>query len=551
MHLVSLILALAMGMQTSPSSRAATIPPRGPAIPVGIDEYHRAALNKISDALSKGRPDLAQAGLKGLTFAPTLPVYIDWAPVPTALRPAYRKAAETAMAGWNAVGTGQFKVTQAANDESAGLIIVFEKYASAIEHRMLQAECISTQLEGDSPGRRGRLARIGLLVPETNVPHTQASVAHLVAQAIGMGLGLAPDASSLGVMGGDQHVMAPAARPTAAEVALVRQLRDARAKLASFAAAGTRIYLPRAILSIENEEANAGDVQRGEKAHFEFKVTNKGDSPLEIDVKPGCGCTVAEFDHQVAPGKTGRISATLDTTGMRGRIAKSAEVHTNDPDRPTASIRLIANVPSAIAILPAESAMVSLVPDQAATQEFDVHTSGANPPEVTAAVAGSAYTKAELVPVAGTGQGHSYKLKLTFSPDMPFGRTVVSTTLRTTAEHEPTVNVTAICDKGIVTMPSSAYLGSITPATSMPVRQVLTLSKPGGSFHITGVQSTDPKLEATFETVKEGSQYRVSLRYAGGWSAGPIRAKVMVATDDPKQPSITIPINGVVANEAK
>src|SRR2546426_11032047 len=46
-----------------------------------------------------------------------------------------------------------------------------------------------------------------------------------------------------------------------------------------------------------------------DKPVHEFIFTNSGDAMLEIsDVKPGCGCTTAgTWDHQVEPGKTGKI----------------------------------------------------------------------------------------------------------------------------------------------------------------------------------------------------------------------------------------------------
>ncbi len=78
-------------------------------------------------------------------------------------------------------------------------------------------------------------------------------------------------------------------------------------------------------------EFDAGNVNKGDLIKHDFLVENKGKGTLEIThVQPACGCTVTEFDKQIAPGKTGKITATVNTTNFSGPIQKMISVTTND-----------------------------------------------------------------------------------------------------------------------------------------------------------------------------------------------------------------------------
>ena len=48
-----------------------------------------------------------------------------------------------------------------------------------------------------------------------------------------------------------------------------------------------------------------GEVPKGDKLEWSFVVKNTGNADLQIlAAKPGCGCTVADFDKVIKPGET-------------------------------------------------------------------------------------------------------------------------------------------------------------------------------------------------------------------------------------------------------
>ena len=62
-----------------------------------------------------------------------------------------------------------------------------------------------------------------------------------------------------------------------------------------------------------------------------FELVNEGNATLTVKaVRPTCGCTVADFDREIAPGATGTVKAKLDTKDFAGPISKSILVMTDD-----------------------------------------------------------------------------------------------------------------------------------------------------------------------------------------------------------------------------
>src|SRR5216684_6439752 len=82
-------------------------------------------------------------------------------------------------------------------------------------------------------------------------------------------------------------------------------------------------------LTIVEPVKEYGEVPKGDKLDWSFLVKNTGNADLQIiAAKPGCGCTVADFDKLVKPGETGKINAHVDTTNFAGPIAKGVTVET-------------------------------------------------------------------------------------------------------------------------------------------------------------------------------------------------------------------------------
>jgi len=107
-----------------------------------------------------------------------------------------------------------------------------------------------------------------------------------------------------------------------------------------------------AILRIDNSVSNVAQALQSDVVDFPFRVGNVGDAALTVQVKPSCGCTVAEYDKTIEPGKEGVIRAKLDTKGMKGLVRKSLTVLTNDPEHKSTTLWISVNVETPIDIFP-------------------------------------------------------------------------------------------------------------------------------------------------------------------------------------------------------
>ena len=85
-----------------------------------------------------------------------------------------------------------------------------------------------------------------------------------------------------------------------------------------------------------------------------YRFTNIGTSPVTInDVQTSCGCTTAvPKKWEYAPGESGEIEATFQVAGHIGHQEKWIFVITSSAPRDPILLRLIVNIPIAVAIEP-------------------------------------------------------------------------------------------------------------------------------------------------------------------------------------------------------
>jgi Protein of unknown function (DUF1573) len=101
---------------------------------------------------------------------------------------------------------------------------------------------------------------------------------------------------------------------------------------------------PRAVLPFTTYAF--GDIYKGETISQIFVVRNEGNADLLIkDFVGACGCEVLGVDRLIAPGKEGSARIEINTASQPGgELFKIALLHTNDPERPTITLTLKANL---------------------------------------------------------------------------------------------------------------------------------------------------------------------------------------------------------------
>lgn len=157
-------------------------------------------------------------------------------------------------------------------------------------------------------------------------------------------------------------------------------------------------------MEIPVKDYNAGVIQKGQKVEYAFEIRNSGKAPLQIlEAKPGCGCTVAEYDKEIAPGKSGRIKAVMDTsTFSYGEQGKSITVRSNDPVQPSVTLQLRAVVSAFVRVLPNDAVVFNARHGVGEEKSVVLHAEDGVPFDVTSATADSEYLKVSFRKVTGT-----------------------------------------------------------------------------------------------------------------------------------------------------
>ncbi len=100
-----------------------------------------------------------------------------------------------------------------------------------------------------------------------------------------------------------------------------------------------------AMISVNKEVHDYGEIKQGGDPYCEFTVKNTGNAPLIISNAVGsCGCTVPEWSREpVMPGKTTIIKVKYDTN-RPGPINKSVTITSNASNEPSMMIKIKGNV---------------------------------------------------------------------------------------------------------------------------------------------------------------------------------------------------------------
>jgi hypothetical protein len=275
------------------------------------------------------------------------------------------------------------------------------------------------------------------------------------------------------------------------------------------------VVLPSSLSSFAQEEAkpqmkipvreyNKGVVQKGDKVKYDFVVKNVGDATLNIlQVRPACGCTVAEFDKEIAPGEEGKISAAVDTRSFSyGEQVKTISVKTDDAVEPNVSLRISVVVSAYIRVLPNDRVVFSARKGYGDEKKLVLHAEDdeEEPFEVKSATTDTEYvevsyekTKEHVVQVEPNviARRDDYILTVKLSPETPVGYiTGRSIIVKTTHEKMPEVKINLSARVTAPTTDDAASKAKTPPSQAKPAQQ----AKPPSQ--VKPVQQAKPPLQA-------------------------------------------------------
>lgn len=299
---------------------------------------------------------------------------------------------------------------------------------------------------------------------------------------------------------------------------------------------------------------DAGPVERGESVSHTFVLANEGDAPLEIrEVRPTCGCTVAEFDASIPPGQRGKVSTEVDTANFQGPMAKSVTVFTNDMATPEIRLTVKFDVRSLVEVVPDYVRLMMVrgeEPERTRHMIWFPETGGDY--RVTGVRTPRPELHAEVRPAtpeerAPEGPERQWILVTELDPDTPAGPLTGEVVVTTTHPKRPeyAVPITGYVREPLMTMPPRLDLGSFSPEE--PRKASLIVANYGSAgVEITGFESDVEGLVAEFDPSEDGRRIDVHLTLRPGHPPGVLDGILTLRTTSERVPTLTVPVRGVI-----
>jgi hypothetical protein len=308
------------------------------------------------------------------------------------------------------------------------------------------------------------------------------------------------------------------------------------------------------VIDIAEKIKDFGVVAKGEKLNATFVVKNTGAAPLEItQVRPTCGCTVANFDMTIAPGATGKIDAEVDTAGFNGPISKAVLVFSNDPATPQVNLVIKADIRAFIEVLPRNLIRFNVLSGEPATEKVILLPGEDSQFKVLSVDAGGGpyqtafreLPEAERVPER---KGSQWEVSVTVPTTAPEGllnhKLIVKTSEPKAAEVPLTVS--GVVRPIVQVIPAELNFGQVRGDAPVGRNIILVNNRQGTQLELTKVEVDNPGFTAEVIPLQAGQRFQVAVTMQPGLAKGAQKATLKIATNDASKPTVSVPIQATV-----
>jgi len=312
---------------------------------------------------------------------------------------------------------------------------------------------------------------------------------------------------------------------------------------------------PQPVIDFDEKIKDFGMVPKGDKLKATFVVKNSGKAPLEIQqVRPTCGCTVANFDHTIPPGGTGKVEAEVDTAGFSGPISKAVLVFSNDPTNPQVNLVIKAEVRAFIEVLPRPLVIFrNVLQGEPATEKLILSSADGSDFKVeSAAASGGPYQLAyrllgdkERLP---DRKGSQWELSVTVPANAPEGMLNQRIIVKTSSAKAPevTINVTGAVRPVVQVIPPDVNFGAVAGDALVGHNVLVINNRQGSELQLTEVKVDNPNFTTEVIPLQAGQRYQVAVSMKAGTPKGTQKATVTIATSDPVRKLIDVPVQALV-----
>ena len=288
-----------------------------------------------------------------------------------------------------------------------------------------------------------------------------------------------------------------------------------------------------------------GSVDQGTVVRHAFRFLNAGSAPLEIArVASPCGCTAAIVPQTVIPtGEEGTVEVSFDTTGFRGRKAKSVFLHTNDPLQSPHAFVLAGDVVARVVVDPPVLYLGRIHPASGATGEVRVVSTSGDPLRLAALGVDRPGIRAtvEALPEAGEA---GRRIVIGIAGELPRGPFNGALHIPVEAPQHLSIDVPVVGNVAgdLLVQPSSVTVG-MRRAGLRDQQRVRLRNLGAAPIEISGVSARDLPLEYAVRILRPGFDYQITLRLTNnGTAIEQSQGAVHIFTTHPEEPEVVVPV---------
>lgn len=290
----------------------------------------------------------------------------------------------------------------------------------------------------------------------------------------------------------------------------------------------------------------------GSVIEHDFVVKNEGSAPLRIlNVKMTPPLLVTRMPREIAPGGEGTIHFKLDTASLAGQFRGAMLVVLNDPDLREASLTFEGQVVPAVELSPLPAFYVSAQRGQVTQSSIEIVNHEPEPLHIERVEhpTGRFTTTLETLDA-----GQRYRLTLHLKPDGPGGRSTETILVTTSSKVRPILKIAAntFLHERVYTFPDAIDLGALpidairrNPKVLEQTAQTLMIYQADGSDFEAQLSTDVPACELKAVRGPKRDRYQATVTLiADELKPGPIKGSILIRTNDPQFPTLTVPVSG-------
>jgi hypothetical protein len=309
--------------------------------------------------------------------------------------------------------------------------------------------------------------------------------------------------------------------------------------------AAAPVAAPRATFDREAHDFGPSAQEQELRADF---PTNAGTAPLIVkNVRADCGCAGGAVDAtELAPGASTTIRVIFRTLTMSGTLHKRIMVDTNDPARPTAELKLKADVFQGIVLAPARFFFGDVAAGTApSTTMLVVYREGYGAPfKLTGVEAPNLDMTVDPKPCDDAGW-HGYELTATFKSPAKVGTVSGVVIVRTDDPKFPrfTVPVQAFVSGKIWLDRRSISMGIVPAGRGRETAVIARAFGKGVDLGTVTAKARKGVVEA--KAVPSGKEWVVTIRLPEQAPPGRIEDVVEITSSIPGEPAAEVVVGSV------